>query len=325
MLNLNKTPTQTQLKILELLSSHQILSGEKIAKVLNISRTAVWKNIQNLKKLGYPIVSEKKGYSLKSKDLIFYTKLEKFLKELDPKFKIFYLWETTSTMDVAKELSEKEELCLIIAEKQTLGRGRFNRHWISNEGGVWMSLLIKPFLSLRDSFILPYVAGVSVVEALIKITNFELFLKWPNDIVYKEDDVLKKVAGILVELGAEVDKLKYAIIGIGINVNNEISSLEPTAISLKEISNSVWDRTQLILEIVRIFMQYLKKSFKEILDTWEKRSLTLGQMVRIIQLDKEIVGEAFALSEDGGLLIKTKQGEIVKVFSGDCFHLRFSS
>lgn len=322
---LYKTLTPTQIKILELLFDNQILSGEKIAKMLNISRTAVWKNIQILIRSGYPIASKKKGYQLMSKDVILPNKLESLLRVLDPRFKVYHLWETSSTMDIAKNLAEKEDLALVIAERQIAGRGRLNRPWISNEGGIWMSLLIKPFLSLKEAFILSYLVSLSVVEMLRKLVSSNFFLKWPNDVIYQEnEEEFKKVAGVLIEVEAEIDKLKYAIIGIGINVNNMISDFEPRAASLLEITAQKWDRHLIISELLEILFKYLRNDPHEVLNKWKSYSVTLGRIVKVIQPSREIIGKALDISEDGALILEVNHKQI-KVYSGDCINLRTSS
>lgn len=320
-----KTLTPTQVRILELLFENPILSGEKIAKTLNISRTAVWKNIQILIRSGYPITSEKKGYKLMSKDVLLPNKLESLLKILDPKFKVYHFWETSSTMDVAKDLAEREDLALVIAERQTFGRGRLSRPWISNEGGIWMSLLIKLPLSLKESFVLSYMVSLSVVEVLRKLVSPRFFLKWPNDVVYQEnEEEFKKVAGVLIEVEAEMDKLKYAIIGIGINVNNRIANLEPTGTSLLEITAQKWDRHLIISECLALFLKYLKTDPYETLNKWKAYSVTLGRIVKVIQPGREILGKALDISEDGALILEINHTQI-KIYSGDCINLRTSS
>ncbi|PMP65638.1 MAG: biotin--[acetyl-CoA-carboxylase] ligase [Thermodesulfobacterium geofontis] len=313
---MNKSKT-TKSKIIELLKANDIISGEEIGKILNISRTAVWKHIQDLKKKGYQIETLAKGYRLiNNLDLL----NEEELSDLP--YKVYYFKEITSTMDVAKDIAEKEESAIIIAETQTKGRGRLNRIWHSPKGGIWMSLIVKPSLSLKEAFLLTYTASLATALALEKIARIRVYLKWPNDVIYRNDNEEKKLAGILLEVKAEIDKIKYAIIGIGINVNNEISSVEPQAISLKEILNREIKRKDIIKALVENFRYLIKKEPKEILNAWKEKSLTLGRKVKIIHPEGEKIGFALDISDEGALILKTEKNEILKIYSGDCIHLR---
>ncbi len=306
----------TKLKILELLKSQPIISGETIAKNLKISRTAVWKHIKGLQKKGYNIEITPKGYMLKNNyDLL----SEEELFNLP--YKIYFFQKVTSTMDIGKDLGEKGKEGIIIAEIQTQGRGRMQRVWHSPPGGIWMSLVIRPSLSLKQAFILTYIACLATSIAIEKTVNIKTYLKWPNDVIYKLNEIEKKLAGILLEIKGEIDEIKYAIIGIGINVNNEISFLEPQAISLKEITGKEIQRKEIIKELVFTFNNLLKKNPNEILNLWKEKSLTIGKKVKIIHPEGEEEGLALNLSEDGALILKTHQEKILKIYSGDCIHL----
>jgi len=179
----------TKISILKLLKTEEIISGEKIAKSLDISRTAVWKHIQDLKKKGYKIETTPKGYKLiNNLDLL----NEEELVELP--YKVYYYKEVTSTMDVAKKIVENGEEAIIIAEIQTKGKGRLNRPWYSPKGGIWMSLVIKPSLTLKRAYLLTYIAALATALAIEKISGIELYLKWPNDVIYKK---IKKKKNLL--------------------------------------------------------------------------------------------------------------------------------
>jgi BirA family biotin operon repressor/biotin-[acetyl-CoA-carboxylase] ligase len=312
-----KKTKNTKQDILKLLKENKIISGEKIAKILSISRTAVWKHIKDLKRKGYLIKATPKGYSLiDNGDLL----NEEELAYLP--YKVYYYKEVTSTMDIAKEIAEKGEEALIIAETQTKGKGRMGRFWYSPKGGIWMSLVIKPSFSLKEAYLLTYIASLATALAIEKIAGIKVFLKWPNDIIYKENDKEKKLAGILLEVKAEIDKIDYAIIGIGINVNNEISSLVPEAISLKEILKKELKRKDIIKELIKEFKDLLKVESIKILNLWKDKSLTLGRKVKIIHPEGEKMGLALDISDDGALLLKTEDTKILKIYSGDCIHLR---
>ncbi len=310
---------KNRLLIIEILKeAKEPVSGEVIAKRLGISRTAVWKNIKVLKEEGYQIETTRKGYKLIDLPDFIDKAMLKVLK-----YKVYYFKKVTSTMEIARELGEKGEEALIIAETQTSGRGRLGRDWISPLGGIWMSLLIKPLLSLKEAFHLTYIASLAIGLSIKELTSLNIKLKWPNDVLYSEKDKEKKLAGILLELKAEVDQLKYAIIGMGINVNNQISTLEPYGISLKEILGKDINREELIIKIIKKIDNYLKKPFEKVLRDWKELSSTLGREVKIFQPQREIRGTALDIAEDGALIIKTEDGKLEKVYSGDCIHLRY--
>lgn len=312
-----RTFKSTKLNILKLLKTNKVISGENIGKALGISRTAVWKHIQDLKKKGYKIETTPKGYKLTNNlDLL----NEEELAELP--YKVYYYKEVTSTMNVAKKIAEKGEEAIIIAETQTKGKGRLDRPWYSPKGGIWMSLVIKPSLTLKKAYLLTYIAALATALAIEKVSGIKVYLKWPNDVIYKKNNEEKKLAGILLEIKAEIDKINYAIIGVGINVNNKISILEPQAISLKEILGKEIKRKNIVIEFIKIFKGFLKSEAKEVLKLWKNKSLTLGRKVKILHPEGEKIGLALDISEDGALILKTEADEILKIYSGDCIHLR---
>ncbi len=308
-------------KILKLLKgSHQIISGETIAKALNISRVSVWKAIKKLKEKGYPIKTTKKGYFLEDKDFFIEEDLNKILEKISLFKKIYLFPETTSTMDVAKSHIEKGENAVFLAERQTKGRGRLGRSWESLRGGLWLTLLLyKPPLNLKEAFFLNYLSSLVTAKAIIETFNLPARLKWPNDVLLFG----KKVAGVLLEIKAEVDSLEYALIGIGINVNNPVleKKFMIPAISIKEAIGQEVDRASLLEKLLINFETlYLKK--KEILNLWKEFSETLGKEVKILTSSSTLIGLALDLDEEGRLLLKTKEGEIIPISSGDCLHLR---
>ena len=312
-----RTSKSTKSNILKLLKTNKIISGEDIGKALGISRTAVWKHIQVLKKKGYKIKSTPKGYMLiNNLDLL----NEEELADLP--YKIYYYKEITSTMDVAKKIAEKGEEAIIIAETQTKGKGRLNRLWFSPKGGIWMSLVIKPSLTLKEAYLLTYIASLATALGIEKVSGIKVYLKWPNDVIYKKDKEERKLAGILLEIKAEIDQINYAIIGIGINVNNEISILESQAISLKEILGKEIKRKNIVIEFMKIFKNLLRSESKEVLKLWKNKSLTLGRKVKILHPEGEKIGLALDISDDGALILETQEKNFLKIYSGDCIHLR---
>ncbi|MEZ0343207.1 MAG: biotin--[acetyl-CoA-carboxylase] ligase [Caldimicrobium sp.] len=308
-------------KILKLLKkAHFTLSGETIARELKISRVSVWKNIKKLKEKGYPIKTTKKGYFLESKDIFLKDELEGLLKK-SAFFKKIYLYpEVSSTMDVARSLVERKENAVILAERQTSGRGRLGRTWESPQGGLWLTLLLfNPPLDLKEAYLLTYLSAVATAKAIKETFNLPAKVKWPNDVLLYG----KKVAGILLEIKAEVDLLEYALIGIGVNVNNAVGekNFMLPAISIKEALGKEVERRPLLENLLINFENLLSKK-EEILKLWKDLSETLGKEVKVITPSKTYVGLALDLDEEGRLILETKGEEIVRISSGDCLHLR---
>ncbi len=211
-------------------------SGEEISKKLKVTRSAVWKEIQSLKRLGYEIEAQPHlGYRLLAiPDKIFADDLAYGLNTRFIGHQIFSYEELNSTNDAAFHLGEqgvKEGAC-VFAEYQKKGRGRLGRHWASPKSkNIILSVLLRPTLLPQEASKLTLACAVSAVRATRKFTGKTLGIKWPNDIYYQR----KKIGGILTEMSAESDRIHFIVVGIGINVNSASSELPANSISLKEI------------------------------------------------------------------------------------------
>lgn len=285
--------------------SPDVISGEKIAQSLGISRVAVWKKIQKLKKENIPIYACKRGYSLSNKMIFFKAELDNMIKNISLFEDYYYFYETSSTMEIAKELAEKGKRVIVIAEKQTQGRGRLGRKWESQEGGLWFTLSLTNSIPLKHVFLLTYLSAVATALAIRDTYQLPAKVKWPNDVLLHE----RKVAGILLEIKAEVDLLLYTLIGIGVNVNNKVTHKEflYPAISISEALNKEVQRLPLLSTI----LSYFEKLYSEktlILPLWKELSETLGKWIKVVTFGKEVIGQAIDLDEEGALLVKTKEG-----------------
>jgi len=302
------------------------LSGEEISRSANISRAAIWKYMQELRKDGYEIAAVPHlGYQLVSvPDKLLSHEIQFELKTKLLGNTVYYHETLTSTMDEAFKLGMDgaPEGTIVCAESQTKGRGRLGRSWTSPKyKGIYLSIILRPRLAPGELAKLTLLSAVAVAEAVDKVTGVHARIKWPNDLLVKN----KKLAGILTELRAEVDQMKFVVVGIGLNVNNTSAQLIDGATSLKQEAGKSFSRVDVVQEILRAFERHYsrveKKGFDEVIAAWKERSHTLGQRIRITDPAGSVEGVAFDLDHDGGLLIRQDSGVIVKKMAGDV-HLR---
>ncbi|MEI6104101.1 MAG: biotin--[acetyl-CoA-carboxylase] ligase [Methanothrix sp.] len=311
------------LDILSFLNSGEWVSGEEMAKRLAISRAAVWKQIQVLRQRGYEVsASTGKGYKLvKKPDLLDADRISCGLKTkwLGRDMRIFD--EVGSTNAVALSLARDcPNGTVILAETQKEGRGRLSRPWASPPGGIWMSLILKPKMPLNLVYQINMAASVALCRAFSSMFCLDAGIKWPNDLLIRE----LKICGILMEVSAQVDRLDYAVVGLGLNANNNLSGFPAewrTTSLAAELGHDI-DRCELICRILEeIEVAYENMGSKDIYEEWRSRSLTLNRQVRITSAAGDLVGEAVDLAEDGALLLRTGD-ELKRVLAGDCIHLR---
>ncbi len=307
--------------------SQNHLSGEDISRSLNMSRAAVWKYIQEMRKDGYEIEAVPHlGYKLISapdKLLAHEVQFELHTKVMGCKY--FYFDSLGSTMDEAFKLGMEglPEGTVVCAEMQTKGRGRLGRSWVSaKHKGIYFSIILRPKLSPSDLAKLTLLSAVAVAEAVEKCSGVKAVIKWPNDLLVKN----KKICGILTELRAEVDQMKFVVIGIGLNVNHTPSQLIDGATSLRNEFDTNFSRVQILQDILRSFESWYLKStkgkFDDVLAAWKDRAYTLGRRVRVTDPASVTEGLAIDIDSDGGLLIRQDSGVIVKKMAGDVVQLR---
>jgi len=295
--------------------SGDCVSGQVLSKELGISRVSVWKRIRSLKQDGYVIEASARGYRLvSSPDLLLPYEFPGWEE------KIHHFQEIGSTMGVARELARKgaKEGTIVIAESQTRGRGRLGREWLSPKGGIYFTLVLRPEISPAYAPRINLMASVAVAKAIRKTFGLKAELKWPNDVLIKG----RKVCGILAEMEAEMDKVNFINLGIGINANTSISQYEKTATSLKEELRKEVSRKQLLNSMLKeIAKQQALLTENKLLEEWKKLSATLNKLVKIVAPGEEITGRAIDIDTNGALVIKGKDGSLRSVIAGDCIHL----
>ncbi len=321
-------------KILQMLKekSAEYVSGEKLSETLGVSRTAVWKYINELKKEGYVIESSsKKGYRLEpSPDILNEFEIGYCLDTRIIGRKIYYFKSIDSTNNYAKKVAQEGcvDGTVIVADAQTSGRGRMGRSWDSKEGcGIWMSVVLRPSISPQDVQIITLAASIAVVEALKHVTGIDAGIKWPNDVIIGG----KKVCGILTEMSTEMDRVNYVVLGIGLNISQKNDDfpkeLRSRAISLKaymeENNMSVPSirRSDIIkhilLELEKHYDSMTSGNTEEIIKMWRENSVTLGRKVKIIYKNAEYEGIARDVTDEGKLVVYCNDGITREISSGE--------
>ena len=306
--------------------SDTYVSGEEMSEQLHISRAAVWKYIDQLRHDGYEITAVPHlGYRLDSApDKLIPHEIAFNLKTKLIGRNIVSLDTVGSTMDEAFQLGMEgaPEGTVVCAESQTKGRGRLGRQWVSPKGkGLYFSLVLRPKLAPSQMAQLTLMTAVALTAALEKFTAAEVRIKWPNDLLVGG----RKLAGVLTELRAEMDQVKFVVIGIGLNVNSSAQQLVAEATSLKIETSKHVDRIALLQEIFKQMEEWygrLSRGFDPLLEEWKKRSETLRRRVRVTDAAGIVEGIAVDLDKDGGLLIRQDSGVVVKKMAGDVVHLR---
>jgi BirA family biotin operon repressor/biotin-[acetyl-CoA-carboxylase] ligase len=314
-------------KILSVLeqNSGAFVSGAYLSNQLGCSRTAIWKHIEQLKLQGYEIEAVKKnGYRMvRRPEFLDASLLAEGMQTENIGRMVDVHSEAESTQIIAHSLAREGAMegTLVLAERQNAGRGRLGRSWHSPAGkGVWMSLILRPNIPIQNAPQLTLLSAV-VLSRCLQEWGIAADIKWPNDIYVKG----KKVAGILTELNADPDRIHYAIVGIGMNVNlaqNDIpDDLKNKATSLRIETGVVVDRVKVIQRFCCHFEQwyrlYLKEGFLPIKSVWEARSISLGEPLLARTLQGDIRGTAMEIDEIGALVIRTDGGEIKKIYSAD--------
>jgi BirA family biotin operon repressor/biotin-[acetyl-CoA-carboxylase] ligase len=287
--------------------------------MLGISKVAICKQIKNLKQFGCNIKSCTKGYKpMQDKKLFNEFEIEsKLNKNLNVCKLIKYYKELPSTQITAKALAQKnfDEGTIVIAEKQTSGYGRIKRVWSSNPGGLWFSILLKPFLHPEESSKLALILSIALKHTFDSY-NIDSKIKWPNDIFINN----KKIAGIIIEMSADQNVINWIVAGIGININNKLpKEIQETSVSLKEIVNKKIDRIEFIckffINFEKLYNFFQKEGFKQFSKEYNDNLLYKNKRVLIDTGYTVIDGINLGIDENGMLIINT-ENKLKKIISG---------
>ena len=308
---------KTQTQVLKLLynAKGQTLSGVQISEQTGISRVAVWKHIKALKALRIPISSSPKGYALADPDNL----LEPFCFPLELQEQIYHFQEVETTMDTAKLLARDgaPHMSCCVAEHQTKGRGRLNREWVSDRGGLWFTLILKPDIPPPMAYIYNFAASLSLSCVINTLYNLETRVKWPNDLLLEG----KKITGLLSEMETRADMIQFLVIGIGTNVNNDPANDSFDATSIQNTLGKPVSRRNLLSEFLLDFKnRTTEMDIPKIMAQWREQTTTIGSRVRVETLGKTLSGTATHVDDLGTLFIETRDGKTEKIIYGDCFH-----
>lgn len=302
-------------EILRLLrSADGYISGQELCNRFGVSRTAVWKTINQLKEAGYEIEAQQnKGYRLMAApDLMTEAEIKSLMHTDWVAKEVLYFDTIDSTNTKAQELAEKgyPSGTLVVADKQESGKGRRGRSWVSPSGtGIFMTLMIKPDINPNNASMLTLVAALAVAKAITSVTGEEALIKWPNDIVVNS----KKVCGILTEMNAQFDYINHIVVGIGINVHNESfpEEISQMASSLMiEAGGKRFHRAQIIAETMSYFEQYYDTFLKTqdlsaLVREYDELLVNMNKAVRVLDPKEPFDGKAMGITPKGELIVDT--------------------
>lgn len=302
-------------EILRLLrSADGYISGQELCNRFGVSRTAVWKAINQLKEAGYEIEAQQnKGYRLMAApDLMTEAEIKSLMHTEWVAKEVLYFDTIDSTNTKAQELAEKgyPSGTLVVADKQESGKGRRGRSWVSPSGiGIFMTLMIKPDINPNNASMLTLVAALAVAKAITSVTGEEAMIKWPNDIVVNS----KKVCGILTEMNAQFDYINHIVVGIGINVHNESfpEEISQMASSLMiEAGGKRFHRAQIIAETMSYFEQYYDTFLKTqdlsaLVREYDELLVNRNKSVRVLDPKEPFDGKAMGITPKGELIVDT--------------------
>ena len=315
-------------RILELFQqrSDRFVSGEEICRDLGISRTAVWKQIRQLRELGYEIEAvPSKGYQLKSTpDTLISAAVTADLGTEIVGSRVVFLAQTDSTNVQARMLADQgaADGTVVIADQQSSGKGRLGRFWVSPSAvNLYLSIILRPDIPLLEAPRMTFLTAVAVAEAIEACGDFTPQLKWPNDVLLGG----RKIAGLLNELSAETERINYLVLGIGVNLNMPAdmfpANLRSPATSLFVASGAKVSRLDFTRNLLRrvdaLYRQYLDEGFGPILAGWERRCHMIGCRVEVDYQHSRVTGTVTGLDEDGALLLRLPTGTIERVLAGD--------
>jgi BirA family biotin operon repressor/biotin-[acetyl-CoA-carboxylase] ligase len=303
------------------------VSGARLSEVLGVSRTAVWKQIEQLRQLGYRIEAiPSRGYQLRATpDLLLAEELHSGLKTRSIGQDIRYFDETDSTNRQAYALGEAGAIegLVVIADRQSAGKGRMGRTWASPPGvNLYLSVLLRPPLPPQAAPLLTFVSTLAVSRTIAAVSGLSPVHKWPNDVLIGGC----KVAGLLNELSAESDRIRFVVLGIGVNLNMTAeqfpADLRMPATSLllaggRPVSRAQFARS-LLEQLDVLYAEFLLHGPAPLLAAWEERCDLIGKAVEVDEgRSGTVCGTVAGIDRDGALLLTLANGATARILAGD--------
>src|SRR6195256_6914228 len=307
-----------------------VISGARIAREIGVSRSTVFRWVTRLGELGVKVKGRAAtGYFLEQvPDILTADMLRQRLRGSLFGKRIYHFFKTDSTNRVALELGHDGEAegAVVLAEEQTAGRGRAGRAWASERAaGIYVTLLLRPKLAPVQAPLLTMMAGLSAHTAIQAQTGLAVDLKWPNDLLVDG----KKVGGILTEMHAEPSQVRFVIVGIGLNVNQEKfpGELGNIATSLLTETGKPQSRMELLVRLLREFEsdynRFLREGVASVVARFESvSSYARGKRVRVTNGTESYTGTTAGLGAEGLLQVEREDGRITAVISGDVTEAR---
>lgn len=307
-----------------------VISGARIAREIGVSRSTVWRWVERLRELGVKVKGHPRtGYFLeKVPDILAPDLLKKRLRGSLFGKRIYHFFRTDSTNRVAMELGHagEPEGAIVLAEEQTAGRGRAGRSWHSERAaGIYVTLLLRPKLAPVQAPLLTIMAGLSAHAAIAAATGVRPDVKWPNDLMVRG----RKLGGILTEMHAEPAQVRFVVVGIGLNVNQQQfpGELAETATSLRSETGRSISRLELLakllLEFESDYNRFLAEGPASLTQRFEDiSSYARGKRVRVSNRNEQFQGVTAGLAPEGLLRVERESGEIVTVIAGDVTEAR---
>jgi len=307
-----------------------VISGARIAREIGVSRSTVWRWVERLRELGVKVKGQAAtGYFLeKVPDVLTPDVLKRRLKGNLFGKRIYHFFKTDSTNRVAFELGHagEPEGAIVLAEEQSAGRGRAGRTWHSERAaGIYVTLLLRPKLAPVQAPLLTMMAGLSAHAAVEAVTGLPADLKWPNDLMIRG----KKAGGILTEMHAEPGMVRFVVVGIGLNVNQERfpGELAGLATSLRQETGKTQSRMELLVRLLREFEsdynRFLREGIAGVIQRFAVvSSYAHGKKVRVTSSTESYVGTTAGLGPEGLLQVEREDGRVVTVIAGDVAEAR---
>ena len=307
-----------------------VVSGGKMADHVGVARSTIWRWVEKLRAMGVEISGHTgAGYQLKKlPDILLPSLVRKHFRAEQIGHRVVHYFRTDSTNSDAMKLAGKGEPhgTVVLAEEQTAGRGRFGRSWYSERSsGIYLSVILRPPLSPSLAPMLSLMAGLAVQEAIHSATGLQADIRWPNDLLFGK----KKVCGILTEMNAEVDRLHYVIVGIGINVNHRKipNNLTRIATSLRLQGKKEYSRLAILIALLRALEQNYRLLLAEgpaaVAERWRAgSSFASGKRIRAKTRSEEFEATTLTLEPTGALRVRHDDGREESLLSAEIIEVK---